>query len=188
MFSPLPAPCPLLYAPCYLITLSARTSTFGGIVRPICFAVFRLMTSSNFVGCSTGRSAGLAPFKILSTYKAARLVGIGAVGPVGHHAAAGDKISPRVNCRQVIFYRQVGDPFLIRKGQCARNHGETAATRLNRLFERALEIVGAAYLHRMKLQTQFSCRQLAFFPVLRSVWILRIPQHRNAGELWEPFP
>jgi hypothetical protein len=26
------------------------------------------MTSSNFVGCSTGRSAGLAPFKTLSKY------------------------------------------------------------------------------------------------------------------------
>ena len=31
------------------------------------WAVLRLMTSSNFVGCSTGRSAGLAPFRILST-------------------------------------------------------------------------------------------------------------------------
>ena len=51
----------------HLITLSARTSTFGGIVRPICFAAFRLMMSSNFIGCSTGRSVGLAPFKILST-------------------------------------------------------------------------------------------------------------------------
>jgi hypothetical protein len=38
---------------------------------PICFAVFRLMINSNFFGCSTGRSAGLAPFKILSTYVAA---------------------------------------------------------------------------------------------------------------------
>src|SRR5262249_8826272 len=56
----------------HLITLSARASTLGGIVRPICFAAFRLMTNSNFVGCSTGRSAGLAPFKILSTYVAAR--------------------------------------------------------------------------------------------------------------------
>ena len=43
----------------YLITRSARPSTFCGIVRPICFAVFRLITNSNFVGCSTGRSAGL---------------------------------------------------------------------------------------------------------------------------------
>ena len=56
----------------HLITLSARTSTFGGIVRPICLAAFRLMMNSNFVGCSTGRSAGLAPFRILSTYVAAR--------------------------------------------------------------------------------------------------------------------
>src|SRR5262245_37724028 len=51
----------------HLITLSALASTFGGIVRPICFAVLRLMTSSNFVGCSTGRSAGFVPFRILST-------------------------------------------------------------------------------------------------------------------------
>src|SRR5262249_23257612 len=50
----------------YLINLVARASTSGGIVRPICFAVLRLITSSNFVGCSTGKSAGLAPFKILS--------------------------------------------------------------------------------------------------------------------------
>ena len=32
-----------------LITLSARSSTLGGIVRPICFAVLRLTISSNFV-------------------------------------------------------------------------------------------------------------------------------------------
>src|SRR6185295_1061340 len=56
----------------HLITLSALASTLGGIVRPICLAVFRLITSSNFVGCSMGRSAGLAPFRILSTYVAAR--------------------------------------------------------------------------------------------------------------------
>ena len=51
----------------HLISLFARASTSDGIVRPICFAVFRLMMNSNFVGCSTGRSAGLAPFRILST-------------------------------------------------------------------------------------------------------------------------
>jgi hypothetical protein len=35
-------------------------------------AALRLITSSNFVGCSTGRSPGLVPFKILSTKTAAR--------------------------------------------------------------------------------------------------------------------
>jgi hypothetical protein len=51
----------------YLMTLSALANTFGGIVKPICLAAFRLTTNSNFIGCSTGRSAGLAPFRILST-------------------------------------------------------------------------------------------------------------------------
>jgi hypothetical protein len=45
--------------PNHLITLFARANTLGGIVRPICLAVLRLITNPNFVGCSTGRSAGL---------------------------------------------------------------------------------------------------------------------------------
>ena len=35
--------------------------------RQISLAVFRLMIHSNFIGCSTGRSAGLATVKILSS-------------------------------------------------------------------------------------------------------------------------
>jgi hypothetical protein len=34
----------------HLITRSARANTLGGIVMPICFAVLRLITNSNFVG------------------------------------------------------------------------------------------------------------------------------------------
>src|SRR5215471_13978904 len=44
------------------ITSSAWKSTIGGMVRPRAWAVLRLMIRSNFVGCSTGKSAGLAPF------------------------------------------------------------------------------------------------------------------------------
>src|SRR5688572_15341764 len=54
------------------MTWSARSRNDGGIVRPSALGVLRLMTNSNFVGCSIGRSAGLAPFRILSTYVAAR--------------------------------------------------------------------------------------------------------------------
>ena len=54
------------------ITRSARSRIDGGMVRPRAFAARLFRTSSNFVGCSTGRSAGLAPFKILSTKTAAR--------------------------------------------------------------------------------------------------------------------
>src|SRR4029079_5759021 len=49
------------------ITRSALARTLGGMANPIWLAVLRLMISSNLVGCSTGRSPGLAPFKILST-------------------------------------------------------------------------------------------------------------------------
>src|ERR1700730_18583459 len=49
------------------ITSSARSRSDGGIVSPRALAVLRLMTNSNFVGCSTGRSPGLAPLRILST-------------------------------------------------------------------------------------------------------------------------
>src|SRR4030095_12285581 len=62
----------LTLAPSHLISLSARYNTFGGTVRLICLAVFRLILSSNFVGASTGKSAGFAPLRILSTYTAAR--------------------------------------------------------------------------------------------------------------------
>jgi hypothetical protein len=49
------------------MTSSARPSTDCGIVSPSALAVLTLMTSSNLVGCSTGRSPGLAPLRILST-------------------------------------------------------------------------------------------------------------------------
>jgi hypothetical protein len=56
----------------YRMTSSARRSRDGGIVSPSALAVLRLITSSNLVGCSTGRSPGFAPFRILSTYAALR--------------------------------------------------------------------------------------------------------------------
>src|SRR5262245_18233951 len=60
------------FAPPHSITSSARTRNNSGMVNPIAFAVLRLRTSSNFVTCSMGRSAGFAPFRILSTKYAAR--------------------------------------------------------------------------------------------------------------------
>ena len=39
----------------------------SGIVSPSALAVLRLTTRSNLTGCSTGRSAGLVPCKILCT-------------------------------------------------------------------------------------------------------------------------
>ena len=49
------------------ITASARSSMLGGTVKSSDLAVLRLVSNKNFVGCSIGRPAGLAPFRILST-------------------------------------------------------------------------------------------------------------------------
>src|SRR4029450_12948338 len=65
----------------YSMTWSARRSNVCGIVSPSALAVLRLMTSANLVGCSTGRSAGLAPLRILSTKVAARRQRSGKVTP-----------------------------------------------------------------------------------------------------------
>jgi len=56
----------------YSITSSAVVRSDGGTVRLRAFAVLRLIARSNLVGCSTGKSSGLSPFNILSTYLAAR--------------------------------------------------------------------------------------------------------------------
>src|SRR4051812_14141670 len=58
--------------PLHSITSSARASSVAGTSMPSALAVVRLITSSNLVGCSTGRSPGFAPRRILSTYSAAR--------------------------------------------------------------------------------------------------------------------
>ncbi len=58
--------------PPHSITSSARARRVGATAIPRAFAVFKLRTSSNFEGSSTGRSAGFAPLKILSTKLAAR--------------------------------------------------------------------------------------------------------------------
>src|SRR4029450_11464718 len=55
----------------FWITWSARSRIDCGMVSPRALAVFRLMISSNLVGCSMGRSPGFAPFRILSTWVAA---------------------------------------------------------------------------------------------------------------------
>ena len=54
------------------ITSSARTRNDSESVRSIALAAWRLMTSSNRVGTSIGRLAGLSPLRILSTRVANR--------------------------------------------------------------------------------------------------------------------
>src|SRR5262249_8852643 len=51
-------------APLHSITSSAVARSDGGTVRPSSLAVWALITSSNLLDCTTGRSAGLAPLRM----------------------------------------------------------------------------------------------------------------------------
>jgi hypothetical protein len=50
--------------PGYSITSSAVASNLSGAVRPIVLAAWALMTSSNLLACTIGRSAGFAPLRM----------------------------------------------------------------------------------------------------------------------------
>jgi len=54
------------FPPPHSITSSASESTSGGMESPSALAVLRLITSSNLVDVSTGRSAGFAPLRIFA--------------------------------------------------------------------------------------------------------------------------
>src|SRR6516162_4829530 len=60
------------FAALHSITSSARNKIDVGTDTPIALAVFKLSTNSKLVGCSTGRSDGFAPLRILATNDAAR--------------------------------------------------------------------------------------------------------------------
>src|SRR5262249_61314929 len=47
------------------ITSSASDSTLSENLTPSAFAVLRLITNSNLLDCMTGKSAGVAPLRIL---------------------------------------------------------------------------------------------------------------------------
>ena len=53
--------------PSHSITSSARASNLSGIGRRSAFAALRLITSSNLVGCKTGRSPGFSPLRMRPT-------------------------------------------------------------------------------------------------------------------------
>src|ERR1700730_5633091 len=63
------------------ITSSARARSDGGTSRPSALAVLRLITKSNFVGCSTGMSPGAAPLKTFTIKAAERLLISAIFGP-----------------------------------------------------------------------------------------------------------
>ena len=91
------------------MTLSARASTFGGIVRSICLAALRLMMNSNFFGCSTG-IRGLGAFQNLVDIRCGAPVQVVIVCAVIHKSSVFDNFRAGVYRRKPTLYRDVYQP------------------------------------------------------------------------------
>ena len=77
----------------YSITSSARARREGGIVRPISLAAFRLMTSSNRVGCLDGQLGRFASFEDFRDIVGRYQHHLRIEGTVGHTARLGHPIN-----------------------------------------------------------------------------------------------
>src|ERR1035437_6818958 len=77
----------------YSITSSAICWRCSGTVRPSAFAVLRLITNSNLVDCTTGRSAGFSPLENSPNVNPSLAIRARYVGSVAHQTASGRKLS-----------------------------------------------------------------------------------------------
>src|SRR5574341_1738119 len=102
--------------PNHSISSFARTSSRSGILRPSCFAVFRLLKSSKTSGCVTIISAGLAPFRIPATHSAGAPEHFGRVRTIGKQAACLYVSTFLGDGREAIFLSRARK-FCLRAGQ-----------------------------------------------------------------------
>ena len=114
------------------------SSSDCGIARPMAFAVFRLITRSNLVGCSTGRSAGFAPLRILSTNNAARRQYIVEIRGVRHQPAGFDIAPQRIHGGEPIGSRPAQRPDCARLA--APRHLPQATRRREQLLRRRMRV------------------------------------------------
>src|SRR5262249_16608983 len=89
------------------ITSSARASSMGGTARPSIRAVSALLTRSNLLDCTTGRSAGLGPLQDAAGIDTELAKRIHDVGSITHQPANFDKVARRIDRREPVERRQL---------------------------------------------------------------------------------
>jgi hypothetical protein len=93
----------------YSMTSSARPDSGRGMVMPSVLAVLRLMYSSTFVACCTGRSAGFSPLRIRPSVETGQPIGIRDVDTVTHQAPGNDKLAGKGDRGQCVAERERGE-------------------------------------------------------------------------------
>src|SRR5262249_2779993 len=134
---------------------SARRRKASGILRPSAFAVVRLMTSSNAVGCSTRKISRLGTLEnfVDNFARAPKLVRI--VRSV-RHKTSGLDISPyRTNCGQPRTQGKLIDANDVGVDERARTHIERLRL-VPEPLERGANIPSTPNFEKLDLETRFT--------------------------------
>ena len=122
------------------------------MVRPSALAVFRFTTSSNLVGLNR-QIAGFRALQDLVHVNGCAAVQGGTVGAIGQKTASVRERRIVIYRRQAALYCKARYLFYIRARHGVCQGDKSARARLDCVFERLVEIVGAPYFQRMKLDS-----------------------------------
>ena len=171
------------------ITSSAPTSSRSGTARPSAFAVFRLINSSNLVGCSIGRSNGFAPLENLVHIGRGAPIQLGKICPICNEATQLHKLlalniagSRCLAARSTMRLRSLKNKVLELE-QCF-------GARSDHRRECVVKLVGTPHLHELKLHAQSSSRLrylVQHFSYCRFAECAGMPENGDAGNRGEQF-
>ena len=165
----------------YSINSSARAARVGGTSRPSAFAVLRLITNSNLVDCTTGRSTGLAPLR--TRVNADLTIGVGKARSVTHQTTCCGKVTPFKDRRYCMARRQ-HDKLLapaVKEWRAADEERRSPLTDKGR--ERGVEIAFRIGAHDNKLHLKAGSRLLYVAQLAFGIRKVRVDEHRDGRGL-----
>ena len=174
--------------PLHSITSSARARSVGGTVMPSALAVLRLITKSNLVGCSTGRSAGFGALKDLVYVGSGPPPEIKEARPVTHQAASCYMQPVRIHRRQPVLRRKVSKPCSMHRKHRVSEYKECPHALPGHSPERMIEIFGPARVHEQKLHSQRAGGSFEIGYHGRVVWIRRVRKDGNMSNVGDELP
>jgi hypothetical protein len=119
---------------------SALAKTFGGIVTPISLAALTFMMNSNFMGCSTGKSAGFAPFKILFNVIGSTSPSVRIASRIRHNTTSLHILTFFAHGGQSALDRKPGDLFRISREQWIPDNEDGLRAAFDRSLKRSVKI------------------------------------------------
>jgi hypothetical protein len=139
-------------------TDSRESKIDDGIARPSAFAVVRLTISSNFVGCSTGKSVTLQATGLYVIIQA-------------------------VHRRETTLGRKLGDSYSVSDEHGVQHNDDRANVLLDHRRKDSFDFTWATDFQRMKPDSQRLSRILGVSQLRRIAGVGRIPEESHAGQV-----